>query len=152
MKSGDNLCLGAKIHSLTTKGSEKYAGEFLIDGDETTRYQAGKSTGLVSLNGLQNEIVIDLGEAKTFDTYTLISSGDASKTPKKGAKSWEILVSNDGSSYTAVDYQKDNTTIEVSVTFAEQTARYIKIRLYQADHSNAGTARLYEFMLFDSKK
>ena len=67
-------------------------------------------------------------------------------------KAWEILVSNDGSTFTAVDYQKDNTATTVSVTFAPQTARYVKISLYQADQNGGGTARLYEFMLFDSKK
>ena len=151
MTTGTNLCSGAKIYSLTTEGSAKYLSTNLIDGNVETRYQASINKGLYNLCGLQNEIVIDLGEAKTFDTYTLVGAGDQQQK-SFNMKAWEILVSNDGSTFTAVDYQKDNTATTVSVTFAPQTARYVKISLYQADQNGGGTARLYEFMLFDSKK
>lgn len=148
--TGDNLCKGAKIYKLTTEGVEKYASKNLIDGSLETRYQAGINKGLHELCGLQNEIIIDLGAEKAFDTYTLVGAG-ISMNKNFNMKEWEILVSNDGTTFTAVDYQKDNSADTVSVTFDTQTARYIKIRLYGSDQTGGGTARLFEFMVFKTK-
>ena len=103
---------------------------------------------LYKFNGLQNVIVIDLGKVKTFDTYTLVGY-DAKESYV--TKSWEILVSENGINFTAVDYQENNTKGTVSVTFDEVSARYVEIRLYQPDE-RSGITRLCEFMLFDSKK
>ena len=121
----------------------------LIDGDLTNRHQAPRSTDLFKFCGISNEIVIDLGSKKTFDTYTLVSYDSKDSYI---AKSFEILVSDNGVNFTAVDYQKDNTKATVSVTFDEVSARYVMIRLYEADQTSAGITRLCEFMLFDSKK
>ncbi len=147
--TGNNLCKDAVIHSLAVSAAaDSYLGKYLIDGDLETRYQSKASSGLYKLTGVQNEIVIDLGTVKTFDTYTLVSY---SKQAAFLTKSWEILVSVDGSNYTAIDYQKGNTEAAVSVTFDEVSARYVKIRLYQPD-SSGGTTRLCEFMLFDTEQ
>ena len=148
---GTNLCLEATIRKLTTQGVSKYVGENLIDGDVKTRYQAGRNSGLYNLCGVQNEIVIDLGAEKRFDTYTLVGAGDEQQA-SFNMKSWEILVSNDGVTFTAIDYQNDNKATTVSVSFDDVTARYVKIRLFSADQGGAGTARLYEFMLFDKNQ
>ena len=40
----------------------------------------------------------------------------------------------------------------VSVTFEEQSARYVMIRMLASDQTGAGALRLNEFMLFDQKK
>lgn len=148
--TGDNLCKGAVICSTISAGtSDKYLGKFMIDGDLETRYQAKVSSGLYKLTGsVQNEVVIDLGAVKTFDTYTLVSYD---KQASFITKSWEILVSEDGVNYTAVDYQKNNKEATVSVSFDDVSARYVKLRLYQADLSG-GTTRIPEFMLFDANK
>ena len=148
--SGDNLCKTARIHKLTTMGSSKYLGENMLDGDLETRYQASRNNSLYKLNGVQNEITIDLGAVKTFDTYTLIGVGDSTQK-SFDLKRWEILVSSDGATFTAVDYQKDNTATAVSVTFEEQSARYVMIRMFESDQTGAGALRIAEFMLFDTK-
>jgi len=121
----------------------------LLDGNLDTRYQASRSSNMYKMAGISNEVVIDLGSEKTFDTYTLV--GHATKDSQI-AKSFEILVSSDGGNYTAVDYQGENTKATVSVTFDEVSARYVKIRLYEPDSNKTGVTRLSEFMLFDSKK
>lgn len=146
--TGNNLCAGTEIYKLTSSGVSKYVADNLLDGDLTTRYQATRKDALYSLNGIQNEVVIDLGGVKTFDTYTLVGVGETMQK-SFNPKEWEILVSNDGSSFTAVDYQKDNTESVVSVTFEEQSARYVMIRMLASDQTGAGALRLNEFMLFD---
>ncbi len=140
--SGTNLAASGTIVSSAGAASSGFEADKILDGDTATRLQAKKSDGLKKLNGIDNEIVIDLGAVKTFDTYTLYN--DSAKAFI--TKAWEILVSTDGVTYTAVDYQSNNADSIVSVSFEEQSARYIKIRLYNA--GNAGATRIYEFMLF----
>ena len=142
--SGENLCANARIYTQASTGMSANTADKLIDGDPTTRYQAKRCDNLYALTKIANEVVIDLGEAKTFDTYTLYLYDSQSSYI---AKTWEIMVSNDGGNYTAVDCQKDNTASTVSVSFGAVTARYVKIRLYQPD-AQAGITRLGEFMLF----
>ena len=149
MTTGDNLCLGGKIHSVVAEGMRDNVSSTLIDGNLETRYQASRSSNMYKLSGISNEVVIDLGAEKTFDTYTLVCYATSDN---QIAKSWEILVSSDGGTYTAVDYQSENTKDTVSVTFDEVTARYVKIRLFEPDSKKTGVTRLCEFMLFDSKK
>ena len=120
----------------------------MIDGNLETRYQASRFDSLYKFNGIDNDIVIDLGKEMTFNTYTLVSGG---MQENQITKEWEILVSVNGVNFTAVDYQKDNTQGTVSVTFDEVSARYIEIRLYEPD-SRSGITRLAEFMVFDLKK
>lgn len=144
---GTNLALGSTIASATSNGAGKNVAANLVDGDLTTRYQAASNKSIQTLTGLQNEVVIDLGAVKTFDTYTLVNAG-ISLNESFNTKEWEILISSDGKTYTALDYQKGNTASTVSVSVGEQSARYIKIRLYNSDASGAGTARIFEFMLF----
>lgn len=147
MTEGNNLALNATIASTASKGLSKNVAENLLDGDLATRYQAAADKNLQSLNGIQNEIVIDLGAVKSFDTYTIVNAGH-SMNDTFNTKEWEIFVSEDGKTYTAVDYQKDSNADVVSVNIGAQSARYVKIRLYKADNANTGTTRIMEFMLF----
>lgn len=147
MTTGSNLCVGARVVSAGQSVGSNVV-ENLIDGNLETRYQATRSSNMYKMAGVSNEVVIDLGSAKTFDTYTIVSMATQSSYI---VNTWEILVSTDGGNYTAVDYQKGNTEGTVSVTFDEVTARYVKIRLYEPD-TKGGVTRLCEFMLFDQKK
>ena len=146
--TGDNLCIGARIRTYASRGMGTHAAENLIDGDTATRYQTGRASTYFGATGISNEVVIDLGRVRAFDTYTLVCYANQTNFI---AKSFEILVSSDGGNYTAVDYRKDNTAATVSVTFDEVFARYVMIRLYQPD-GGSGNTRISEFMLFDSKK
>ena len=143
---GDNLCKNAVIYRVSSAASsEKYPETALIDGNLETRYQAAPSSKLYKMNNICNEIVIDLGAVKTFDTYTLVCYNNSAS---QIAKAWEILVSDNGTNFTAVDYQKDNTQATVSVTFDAVSARYVKIRLFESDQNQMNITRLCEFMLF----
>ena len=148
MTTGENLCIGARVSVAAAFGVGENVWANLIDGNLETRYQATRATEYYNWTKVSNELVIDLGSDKTFDTYTLVCYA---AQESQIAKSWEILVSSDGGNFTAVDYQKDNTQGTLSVTFDEVTARYVKLRLYEPD-AKSGVTRLCEFMLFDSKK
>ena len=150
--TGANLCKTAEIERICSYGTSSRPESNLIDGDTTTIYQAPKADYLYTFNGLYNEIILDLGAVKTFDTYTLVSYDNGGKNPQYLTKAWEILVSTNGVNFTAVDYQKDNTQTMVSVTFEEVSARYVAIRIYETDANQMGITRLGEFMLFDREQ
>ena len=147
--SGNNLMLGASVYSATTEGAAQNSLKYLFDGDVSTRYQASVDTMGKKLRGVENEVVLDLGEVKTFDTYTLVNAG-ATMNKNFNTKAWEILISQDGKTFVSVDHQSENIEGIVSVCIGEQSARYIKLRLYQSDANGTGTARLFEFMLFST--
>ena len=148
--SGDNLMLGASVDSATSEGTATQPLKYLFDGDLSTRYQATVDTIGKKLRGVENEVLLDLGEVKTFDTYTLVNAG-TTMSKNFNTKFWEVLVSQDGKEFVSVDHQSENKEGIVSVNIGEQSARYIKLRLYESDANGVGTARLFEFMLFSTK-
>lgn len=148
--TGNNLCAkGAEIESVGSYGMNGRVEGNLIDGDLTTLYQASRFSDLHKFNGISNDIIIDLGKTMTFDTYTLVTY---SASVAYVAKTWEILVSDNGVNFTPIDCQKNNTEGTVSVTFEEVSARYVEIRLFEPDQNGVGITRLCEFMLFDLNK
>ncbi len=151
---GANIAKGATIVSTSSQGSSKYAVANLLDGDLSTMWLGAKVTDdyKYELGGYKHELVIDLGEAKKFDTYTLVNHGSKSNNKNNNTSEWELFVSDDGKTWTSVDYQKDNTKDIASMNVGDVTARYVKLRVHTTDQGvNAGTVRLYEFMLFDQQ-
>ncbi len=145
--TGTNLFQGAKIKYTSAKGMNSYVINNILDGDLTTRLQDKRNDGLYKLTSLNNEIIIDLGAVKNFDTYTFYNASSGSTMKESyNTKEWEILISNDGSNFTAVDYQKDNNDGIVSVNIGDQSARYIKIRVFNA--GTGGVLRFYEVQLY----
>lgn len=146
---GENLVKNATIHSLSGQVNDSERGELLIDGKSTTKWcSTGTSNAKYSLDGTMQWIVIDLGEKKSFNTYTIFNT----KTVESGygnMTEWELLVSDDAENWTSVDYQSDCDENKVSFNIGDQSARYLLLRVYNPDDSQVGTIRLYEFMLFD---
>ena len=149
---GTNLALNAKVVEVSVLGGTGKTIKEALDGDLTTKWQAGanKDDYKCMLGGYQQEFVIDLGEKKTFDTYTLVNAG-TKENKVFNTKEWEIFVSDDGKTWTSLDYQKDNKEAIVSINVGDTTAQFIKLRLFATDQSGVGTARIYEFMLFDQQ-
>ncbi|MGM9680809.1 MAG: discoidin domain-containing protein [Eubacteriales bacterium] len=129
---GDNLLTGATVVRDSGIEGTSTAGK-LIDGKVNTLWSGKKSTlgdATCLLNGTAGYIVIDLGEAKTFNTYTLYHA--TSKNPAgTNTTDWELLVSDDGTNWTSVDTQSGmgQNSIE-SFTFESTTARYVMLRIY----------------------
>jgi len=151
---GDNLAKGATIVEASSQGGTRNPIANLLDGDLTTQWQGAKATGdyKYELGGFKHEVTIDLGETKTFDTYTLVNAGSKSNNKNNNTAEWELFVSDDGKTWTSVDYQNDNKADIASMNIGDTSARYVMLRIFKTDQSvNAGTVRLYEFMLFDQK-
>lgn len=125
-------------------------GEKLIDGKLNTKWCSTPDTvknQTYNLDGTRQWIIIDLGSKKSFDAYTVYNTrtveGYGNMTE------WEVLVSNDAKTWTSVDYQPSCNKDKASFNIGNQSARYVMLRVYNPDNNEAGTIRLYEFMLFD---
>ncbi len=152
VKEGTNLALNATIVNSSGEVRREPA-KYLVDGRENTKWccnDASKTDYSSDLMGIEHYITLDLGEVKTFNTYTMLHAG-VKESAAYNTKEWEILISNDGENWTSIDYQKDQNANETSVNVGEQSARYVQIKILRADNNNAGTVRLYEFMLFNAQ-
>ena len=145
---GENLALGATIPMVSGFTNREEAAEMLVDGDLTTKWcstsgSAGNKT--YCLDGTQQWIVLDLGEEKTFNTYTIYNT----QTQETGGNTteWEILLSNDAENWVSVDYQPDCNENIASFYIGDCTARYLLFKGYIVDDGD-GTVRLYEFQLY----
>ena len=151
---GTNLAKGATIVSASSQGGSKNPIANLLDGDINTQWQGAKVTDdyKYELSGYLHEVIIDLGETKTFDTYTLANAGAKSSNKKNNTSEWELFVSDDGKAWTSVDYQNGNTKDIASVNIGDTSARYVMLRIFSTDQgAGSGTVRLCEFMLFDQQ-
>ena len=148
---GDNLALGATVYKIS--GSVKAAedGNKLVDGKLDSKWcssAASVKDKTYSLDGTRQWIVLDLGEKKTFNTYTIYNT--RTQETYANMTEWEILVSDDAVNWTSVDYQPDCNQDLVSFNVGSQSARYVMIKGYTVDKSNGvGTIRLYEFQLYN---
>ncbi len=155
VKTGDNICSGATIHSSSGQVNAVESPEKLIDGNAATKWCCSSATDpSYCLDGTQYWAIIDLGSVKSFDTYTIFNA--KTKEPNFGNMAeWEILISDDAKTWTSIDYQRyasgSAAPNEASYNVGAQSARYILIRVYNADGSN-GTVRLYEFQLYKTEQ
>ena len=143
---GSNIAKGATIVSSSGQRPTNPV-ENVLDGKlDTMWYAPSGASGdhKYELGSYQHELVIDLGEKKSFNTYTLVNAGKSFNT-----REWEILISDDGKTWTSVDYQKDMNQEQVSVNVGDQSARYVMLRVYASDKGAGKILRLHEFMLFD---
>ena len=151
---GNNIAKGATIVEASSKGGTRNPISYLLDGDLGTMFQGAKVTDdyKYQLGGYMHEFVIDLGAVKTFDTYTLVNAGSKSSNKNNNTSEWELFVSDDGNTWTSVDYQSGSKADIASVNIGDTSARYVKLRVFTTDSgANVGTIRLYEFMLFDQQ-
>ncbi|HKT58053.1 MAG TPA: discoidin domain-containing protein [Microbacterium sp.] len=89
----------------------------MVDGDPSTRYSSG--VGQASGQWVQ----VDMGKAQTFDTLAL----DSSTSTGDYAHGADVFVSDDASTWTKVAALTATGQQIEAVTFAPQTARYIKV-------------------------
>lgn len=153
LPAGENLALGAKVVEFSAEYLPKEPIANAFDGKLDTNWRSlkdGANSMKYQLMGYPAGFVIDLGELEQFDTYVLVNSGIV-KTDSFNVVSWEILISEDGKSFTSVDYQSSCAADVVTVSVGMQSARYIEFRAYKTDASNTGALRLQEFMLFKAE-
>ena len=148
---GENLTKGATIVDKSGQECKEESADKLIDGDPTTKWCSTKDSGknmLYALDGTAQWVVIDLGEEKTFNTYTVWNTKSGEPTANNMTE-WTLAVSSDNANWTVVDYQPDCDMDIVSFNIGAQTARYILLRAYTVDQHKAGTIRLFGFGLYN---
>ncbi len=147
---GTNLALNATVYEASGEAVRNPVS-YALDGDLSTFWHASNSsTGdyKYELQGYPHSLIIDLGEVKSFNTYTLVNRGYINSSTVQNTYEWEILISTDGKNWTSIDYQNENTEHAVSINVGDQSARYIELRIHKTDRSNTDNARIVEFMLF----
>ena len=152
--TGTNLALGATIVETSSQGGTRNPIANMLDGDLETMFQGANVSDdyKYQLGGFKHEFVLDLGEAKKFDTYTIVNAGSKSTNKNNNTAEWELFVSDDGKTWTSVDYQPKSTADIASINIGDVTARYVMLRVFATDQSaNTGTLRICEFMLFDQQ-
>ena len=152
--TGTNLALGATIVETSSQGGTRNPIANMLDGDLETMFQGANVSDdyKYQLGGFKHEFVLDLGEAKKFDTYTIVNAGSKSTNKNNNTAEWELFISDDGKTWTSVDYQPNSKADIASINIGDVTARYVMLRVFATDQSaNTGTLRICEFMLFDQQ-
>jgi beta-glucosidase len=108
-----------------------------IDGNSGTRW----STGAAQVNG--QFFQVDMLAAKTFKQLTLDAAGSAGDYPR----GYQVFVSNDGTTWGSAVASGTPTTALVTISFATQTARYIKV--VQTGSVTPNWWSLYEFNVYN---
>jgi CUB/sushi domain-containing protein len=88
-----------------------------LDGQTTTRWSTGKAMA----NGMYFQV--DMQTAVSFNQITMDSAGSKSDY----ARAYQVLVSNDGVTFSAPVATGMGTAPLITVSFANQTARFIKV-------------------------
>jgi hypothetical protein len=89
-----------------------------IDGRADTRWSTQSFQGTT-----QQYFTVDMKSPKTFDRISM----DSSNSPGDFSRKYEVYVSNDGVSWGSSVAVGDGYTGLTSITFSQQTARYIRI-------------------------
>lgn len=151
VSDSSNLLSGAKVVDASGVMNSNENGDKLIDGNKSTKWCSSTSTverGEFCLDGAQQWIMIDLGELKDFNTYTVFNTG-YSEWGYGNMNEWELLVSPNKEDWTSVDYQADCRENSVSIQIGPTTARYLLLKIYNVDSDGDGTLRLYELELYN---
>ncbi|MBQ9887381.1 MAG: discoidin domain-containing protein [Lachnospiraceae bacterium] len=147
--TGTNLMSGASVYATSGYINENEAASKFIDGNLTTKWCATASNvtdKTYALNQVQHWIAVDLGSVKTFNTYTLYNT--QSREGYANATEWELLISNDGTNWTSVDYQNGQNDAVSSFGIGSKSARYVMMKVFTSDNG-PGTVRLYELQLYN---
>jgi hypothetical protein len=145
---GENLAKAGSLYAVS--GAEGTAAR-AFDGNVNSKWFS-KSTlttdKLAYLSGIAGYVSIDLGEEKTFNTYTIYNATSKDGTGNN-LTNWDVLVSNNGTDWVFVDTQTDagKSGIE-SFNIGSVTARYVQIRFFTPDDA-VSNINLYEFELFN---
>jgi beta-glucosidase len=89
----------------------------MLDGSTATRW----TTGTPMTNG--QTVTLDLGATRTFSRLTM----DSASSTNDYARGYQVLISTDGTTWSAAVATGTGTSALVSVTFPPQTARYLRI-------------------------
>ena len=137
---GLTLLSGGAATEADTFVNENEAPEFAVDGDVTKKWCATGSA--------PHEITLDLGEVRAVcavDVYHAEAGGEGADM---NTKSYAIMVSEDGTSFTEVRSVTRNTAGTTHDTFAPVNARFVKFVVNKPTQGNDSAARIYEIEVY----
>nr|MCR5705065.1 discoidin domain-containing protein [Eubacterium sp.] len=135
--SGNNLLSGAQLVSVSGFTNANESGEKLFDNNLSTKWCAtsgGDGFGCFALEGAKHWIKIDLGSKKTFNTYTIYNTSSA-EYGYPNMSEWELLTSDDGETWTSVDYQVNKNDGISSFDVGSNSGRYIALKVFNPGDS-----------------
>lgn len=147
---GENLLCGATIAAKSGQTNPRESAENLFDGDLTTKWCSTSDSvrdKTYSMDGTNQWVVIDLGEEKTFNTYTIFNA-KSGEPDAPNLTEWTLSVSGDSKNWTVVDYQVGCDQDIASFQIDSRCARYILLRCYQVNEESS-TVRLFELQLYN---
>ncbi len=145
IKFKDNIFAGAKVIRSSGFLNDEEQDAFLIDDDRNTKWCSttdSTSDMAYAIEGARHYILIDLGEKRSFNAYTVYNAGSV-EDHSSNASSWSLLVSDDCKIFTPVDYQVGSAYDAASFETNEVSCRYVLLKVFAPD-DGGGTVRLYE--------
>lgn len=142
-----NLCTGAYTYSVTGEASAKTAGNNLVDGDKSTRWEAARKD---ITDGSENHaLCITLCKPVTFDTYTLSHAGSQGNR-EQNTVSWKLRYYDiQTKKWKLLDEVAGNTQDVSTRNVAQVHAQNLWLEILNPSGSGDGTVCLYELELYN---
>ncbi len=127
MNFSPNECVWVAGADSTSSSSEKSQNVF--DGNTGTKWCCNSNT--------DRYVTCDMGRRVVIDGYTITTANDNASNPGRNPKSWNILGSNDNSSWTVVSSVVNDTKMQnvnytpynYSISHVKQAYRYYKFEM-----------------------
>ena len=148
--NGDfDLCAGAYTYGVSGAMSAETAGNSLVDGDRSTKWQAGPKD--LKDQNRHHELGITLSKPMTFDTYTLYHEGSQGDS-RENTRAWRLMYYDDETKeWVQFDEVWDNTQDVTTRTFPPVTTQNLWLRVLDPSGTGDETVRLYELELYDKR-
>ncbi len=140
--ASDNLLSGAKVLRWMGSVYEGHGPSCLVDGNLDTSFQPGFS------DTARPYVILDLGSSRTIRSYSLLTNSYGTQA-LGNVGSWELLVSNDASTWEVADTRIGQTRGRISCDTKPVTGRYVMLRITGLGEGGYFPI-LYELMLFGS--
>ena len=137
---GLTLLSGGAATEADTFVNENEAPEFAVDGDVTKKWCATGSA--------PHEITLDLGEVRAVCAVDVYHAEPGGEGADMNTKSYAIMVSEDGTSFTEVRSVTRNTAGTTHDTFAPVNARFVKFVVNKPTQGSDSAARIYEIEVY----
>ncbi|HEX8870798.1 MAG TPA: discoidin domain-containing protein, partial [Lentzea sp.] len=93
---------------------------------------------------------VDLGAPTGLTKFVLKHAGAGGEGQDLNTKAFTIQTSTNGAAWTTVTTVPNNTADVSTHDIAATTARYVRLNITQAEQNSTGTARIYEFEVYDT--
>ncbi|GLZ29268.1 hypothetical protein Lesp02_14580 [Lentzea sp. NBRC 105346] len=93
---------------------------------------------------------VDLGAPVTIGQFVVRHAGAGGESADMNTRAFTIQVSTNGTSFTDAVTVTDNAANVSTHDIAATSARYVRLSVTQAEQGGDGTARIYEFEVYDT--